>query len=240
MPVLRSNGIDIYFEIHGAGEPLLLIGGLANDVTDYERTGILDLLAERFQLIVFDNRGAGRSEKPKELYSIPMMAQDAAGLLAGLGLARAHVIGVSMGGRIALELALRHFELVNRLVLVSTGPRTSPSWRGRVLFAIGRLPIFKGKHPQPYYAFKNQMAATSSYDCTSRLGGIRALTLVIHGRKDSVAPFSIAEEMQQRIRNSRMIAVKGGHAFLFFRPREFAAHVTAFLTTPDELLTAPE
>jgi 3-oxoadipate enol-lactonase len=229
MPSIQSNGISIYYEIHGAGEPVLLIGGLANDLTDYERSGILTLLAQHFQLIAFDNRGAGRSDKPREPYSMAMMAEDAAGLLDGLGIARAHVVGVSMGGRIALELVLRHPEKANKLVLVSTGPRAVRSRRRRILFLLARMPFFRGKYPQPYYAFRNQVEASSNYDCSERLNEIRAPTLVMHGRRDGVAPYAIAEEMRQRIPNSRMVAENGGHTFLFFRPKDFAASVIAFL-----------
>lgn len=134
-----------------------------------------------------------------------------------------------MGGRIALELVLRHPERANKLVLVSTGPRAVRSGRRRILFLLASMPFFRGKYPQPYYAFRNQVEASSNYDCSERLNEIRAPTLVMHGRRDGVAPYAIAEEMKRRIPNSRMVAESGGHTFLFFRPKDFAASVAAFL-----------
>ena len=89
---------------------------------------LLTLLARHFQVIFFDNRGTGLSDKPTTLYTIPMMADDAAGLLRHLGIRRAHVFGVSMGGMIAQELALRHPQLVQRLILGCTscgGPQAT-------------------------------------------------------------------------------------------------------------------
>jgi len=229
MPTLNANGINIYYEIRGEGDPLVLIGGLANDISDYERAGILSLLGRDFKVVAFDNRGVGRSDKPDIPYSIEMLAEDVAGLLAALGLERVNVLGVSMGGRIALEFALAHPQTVNRLLLVSTAPRVPPSWRRRVLLALYWLPFFRGKYRQPYYAFKRQHAASSSYDCTSRLHEIRIPTLILHGRRDAVAPYALAEELHAKISGSELITLAGGHSFLFWRPRQFVDAVRRFL-----------
>ncbi len=105
MPTIKINDINIYYEIHGEGEPLLLIPGLRNDVSEYQK--IIDTLSTQFSVVALDNRGAGRTDKPDSPYSIEMMADDAAGLLNALGIEQAHILGVSMGGRIAADLALR-------------------------------------------------------------------------------------------------------------------------------------
>lgn len=89
----------------------------------------ITLLSRSFQVIYFDNRGTGLSDKPDMLYTVPVMADDAAGLLCHLGVRQAHVFGVSMGGMIAQELALRHPRMVRRLVLGCTscgGPQAFP------------------------------------------------------------------------------------------------------------------
>src|SRR5215469_17759144 len=100
MPTVHVNGIDIYYETHGEGDPLVLIPGLATDVSEYQR--IIAALADRYQVSALDNRGAGRSDKPDVPYSIEIMADDTAALLDALGITQTHVLGTSMGGRIAL------------------------------------------------------------------------------------------------------------------------------------------
>ncbi len=126
MPTVRANGIMIYYEMHGAGEPLLLIGGLGADITLLRL--LIASLSPRHQVIAFDNRGAGRSDKPDLPYTIAMLASDTADLLEALGVRGADVAGISMGGKIALELALSYPHLVGRLVLISTYP---PAWYWR-------------------------------------------------------------------------------------------------------------
>ena len=118
MPGAMVNGIHIHYEVHGSGEPLLLIMGLGANATALEMQ--IPAFSREFQVIAFDNRGAGRSDKPSGAYSISLLADDAAALLDELGIGGAHVFGMSMGGMIAQELVLRHPERVKTLVLGAT------------------------------------------------------------------------------------------------------------------------
>lgn len=127
MPIVQANGINLYYESHGEGEPLLLITGLSYPLWYWHR--VVPLLAAHFRVITFDNRGVGATDKPPGPYSASMMAADTAGMLDALQIGRAHVLGHSMGGYIAQALALEHPQRIKRLILASTsfgGPNQIP------------------------------------------------------------------------------------------------------------------
>jgi pimeloyl-ACP methyl ester carboxylesterase len=121
MPKVHANGIELYVETHGDGEPLLLIAGFACDHTMW--SDVVGVLAGRYRVIVFDNRGVGRSSAPDSPYTIRMMAGDTGALLDALGVGPAHVAGYSMGGQIAQELALARPGQVRSLMLLSSCAR---------------------------------------------------------------------------------------------------------------------
>jgi len=118
MPSARVNGIDIDYRIDGRGDPLVLIMGFGGpkEAWFFQRRPF----GKRFQVVTFDNRGVGRSGKPPGPYTMQMMADDAVGLMDHLGIQKAHVAGVSMGGMIAQHVALSHPERVKKLVLGCT------------------------------------------------------------------------------------------------------------------------
>ncbi len=125
MSKAKINDIEMYYEVHGPtslpegqAEPLLLIMGIGANATSWEMQ-IPDFSRE-YRVIAFDNRGAGRSDKPQSPYTMPQMADDAVGLLDHLGIGSAHVFGMSMGGMIAQELTLRYPQRVRALVLGGT------------------------------------------------------------------------------------------------------------------------
>jgi len=120
MGTAKVDSIELYYEEKGSGDPLLLIMGLAADSTAW-MFQVPDF-AKRYRTVTFDNRGVGRSSKPPGPYTIHLMADDAAALLDALDIRRAYVLGVSMGGMIAQELAIRHPERVRGLILACTFP----------------------------------------------------------------------------------------------------------------------
>jgi len=119
MATVNVNGCEIYYEVHGQGDPLVLIMGLRRNVEWWYRQ--IPALSEHFQVIAFDNRGAGRSDKPVMEYAIRLFADDTAGLMDALDISTAHILGISMGGYIAQELALNYPAKVENLVLGCTG-----------------------------------------------------------------------------------------------------------------------
>lgn len=118
MPFCSVGDLRMHYRIVGQGPPLVLIMGLSGDLTWWEP--LARELEEDFQLLLFDNRGAGLTDKPDERYTIPMFASDTVGLMAGVGIPEAHIFGVSMGGMIAQEISLRYPDRVKSLVLGCT------------------------------------------------------------------------------------------------------------------------
>lgn len=108
----------MYYEVHGKGKPLLLIAGLGNDLNGWAFQ--IPEFAKKYRVIAFDNRGSGRTDAPDQPYSIRMMAEDTAGLMDALSIEKAHVLGISMGGYIAQELAIKYPGRVESLILVTT------------------------------------------------------------------------------------------------------------------------
>ena len=117
---VQANGQELYYELHGEGPPLVLVMGIGYDSSLWTLAQV-PVLSTQFQVILVDNRDAGRSSKARQPYKIADMADDLAGLLDALGIQRSHLLGLSMGGMIALEFALRHGDRLDRLVLAGTG-----------------------------------------------------------------------------------------------------------------------
>lgn len=116
--VRTADGVRLHVETSGAGETILFIQGLGYATWAWEPQ--MDALAGRARAVAFDNRGAGQSDKPEGPYSIRLLAEDALSVLQQTDAGPAHVVGCSMGGYVALTLALRHPEAVRSLVLIST------------------------------------------------------------------------------------------------------------------------
>lgn len=123
MPFAKTNKINLYYETHGKGEPLVLIGGLASDHLGWEV--VLPELSKHFRVITFDNRGAGQSDITPEPYTTKLLASDVIALLDILKIPRAHILGHSMGGAIAQQVAIYYPEKVNRLIISNSFVRHS-------------------------------------------------------------------------------------------------------------------
>ncbi len=151
MPLVKVNDINMYYEIHGDGFPLVMIIGLGSPLVFWDEV-FIEKISKKFKVILFDNRGAGRTDKPKIKYSIQMFADDTAGLMDKLEIERAHVLGISMGGMIAQEVALNYPEKVEKLVLCATNCGWTSTFK---ILARLLLPIFK-------ISFKRKMKTPES------------------------------------------------------------------------------
>ena len=150
MPEAVINGFRMHYETHGSGQPLVMIhGGLGGgEGCAQMMEHHAELLSGQFQVISYDRRAAGRSETPADGYSIPNYTEDLRSLLAHLGVTRAHILGSSAGGPIALKFALDHSDMTLSLLLINTMTYVQESERGvrqRELDEIKQVLADKGK-----------------------------------------------------------------------------------------------
>ncbi|GAA4152104.1 alpha/beta fold hydrolase [Leifsonia shinshuensis] len=255
MPPLASadDGVPIAFEEHGTGVPLLLIAGQATGMHGWGP--FADALAEDHRVIVFDHRGIGASGAGDPAgYSTRQFADDALAVLDEAGVAAAHVVGHSMGGRVAQWLAAEHPSRVRRLVLIGTtasdraggtADRRDPRVVADLLSGdrARMLPLFfdadwAAAHPQAVTGFfdrvasrealRGHFAASRDHDARAALGRIRAETLVIHGREDALTPVAHARLLADGIPRARLLELDARHGLHLDTPEVLAA-VRAFL-----------
>ena len=243
----------IAWERHGSGDPLLLIHGLG-----YARWGwepVVEPLARSFDVILFDNRGIGESDAPPGPYTASELAADAIQVLDEAGVERAHVLGTSLGGMVAQELALAAPERVDRLVLACTTPGGSesfpmPEQTAKLLASGATLRQFVenalAPHPdpdvverilrhreataQPLEAWSAQASAGATFDALDRIEGITTPTLVLHGTEDAVVDSQNTTLLALRIPDARVELFAGsGHLFFWEQPERFVEVVSEFL-----------
>ena len=118
MPKAKIGEIQIYYEEYGQGTPLVMILGMGQDIATWDFQ--ISEFSKYFRLIVFDNRDSGRSSRCSKTYTMEAMARDTIGLMDYLEIGRAHLLGTSMGGMIAQQIALMAPERVRRLIFAST------------------------------------------------------------------------------------------------------------------------
>lgn len=142
MPKLSVNNIQLHYEMTSHGQPILFIHGLGSSARDWEYQ--VSFFSEHYRVITFDLRGHGQSQKPPGPYSMSLFASDTAKLIKLLGIAPVHVVGISLGGMIAFQLAVDHPELIKSLVIANAWtevvPRTLKDyWNIFMRFTVTRL-----------------------------------------------------------------------------------------------------
>lgn len=118
MPNIKIDDVNMYYEIHGEGEPLVLITGLSSDHKTW--LPFLPAFTNNYRVLIMDNRGIGKTEYPDDQFSIDDMASDTVHLMEELGIEKAHILGHSLGGRIAQKIAIKYPERVKSLILAAT------------------------------------------------------------------------------------------------------------------------
>jgi 3-oxoadipate enol-lactonase len=258
VPFAENDGVKIYWEETGKGDPILLIMGLGWVSQMWHRTR--DLLAQKYRVITFDNRGVGRSDVPPGPYPIPTMAADAAAVLDAAGVKSAHLYGISMGGMIAQEFTLQYPERVKSLILGCTaagGPNAiqpEPEVlqvlmrRGmkpeEALDAIDPFIYYPGTSPDwiaedrelrlEWYptvdGYLSQLQGIMAWEAYSRLPQIAVPTLVIHGESDQLIPAANGKLIVERIPQAKLVVIpRASHIFPTDQPKPAHEAVVNFL-----------
>ena len=257
MPRQRIGDVELHYEVTGQGNPIVFLHGLGSSGRDWEPQ--VTAFSGRYQVITVDMRGHGQSDKPPGPYSIAGFAADAAGLMDALALGPAHVVGISMGGMIALQLALDAPERVRSLAAVNCGGelvlRTFRERReGWMRFLVARLlgmrrmgevlserlfpnedqaalrTLFVERWAEnDQRAYMASMRALVGWSVMERLGEIRCPTLVVASDQD-YSPVADKEAVVARIPHAELAVIPDArHAVPFAQPEKFNAVLAAFL-----------
>ena len=256
--ILAPDGFRLAAQVSGrraADAPtVLLLAGQANSHRWW--TGLREDLEDRWRMVSLDQRGTGASRGPVGEWTTRSFADDAAAVLDGLGVARAHVYGTSMGGRVAQWLAADRPERVDRLVLACTSPggphavERAPDVRRALaspdpeprratlqwLFHTDAWPVpaqeshLFGDPTMTAAEARAHLRASARHDAWDVLPGVTAPTLVLHGTDDAMAPVANAHLLADRVPGARLHLVEGGrHGFFAEQRSEVVPLVRAFL-----------
>jgi pimeloyl-ACP methyl ester carboxylesterase len=240
MPVVKVNGVNINYKVEGQGEPLVMVMGFAGDQRGWRYQ--IPAFKKHYQVITFDNRGVGKSDKPQGPYTIGMMAKDTVCLMDYLGIKQAHIMGVSMGGYMAQEIASNYPEKVTKLILGctqanpvnGTTAETLEAWSWPIRKLIARvfdlsvdrrlnrlifMPIIKFRcrrmDESAARGLLGQKEACAGFNGLEKLKHIQAPTLVIVGTNDRVIMPTSSELMAKEIPLARLVTIKNGSHLVF-------------------------
>ena len=259
MPVTNVNGIDIYYEIHGEGEPVLFGNGVFSNTEGWVHQ--LPVFSKEYQVILYDMRGQGQSEKPESPYSFEIHAEDQKALLEDLGISKVHHVGISYGGELGLVFALKYPEMLRSLVVCSSVSQVNTLlremcllWRyaceladpdlfyhSTVPLNFGELFIRENKDvlelarerytQLDYPPLVRLIDAFLDLDITDKLSKVQTPTCIIGGEMDILKPpYPYSRIIHEGLPNSEIVIVRdAGHAVTFDKPEEFNSIVLGFL-----------
>ena len=239
MPYAFVNGINMYYEMEGEGFPLLALPGMGSSLEiwspEYRNT-----LKAKYRLLLMDYRGIGRSDAPDVEYSVPMLARDIAELMTAVGITRANIMGLSLGGMIAQELALTWPEKVEKLVLCATHCGTKhyiplPKYKTNGKKAVEDVyadSIVAGMYPREFVEnnpakiedivsretifplspeiFERHYQAARAFDSYERLEQLNCPTLILAGDQDLMVNPENSRLLAQLIPQSKLQIIPGG------------------------------
>jgi 3-oxoadipate enol-lactonase len=237
MPFAKINGININYQVEGQGEPLVLIMGLGAPLSSWKYN--LPFLKKHFQVVYFDNRGTGKTDKPHGPYTIKMMADDTIGLMDYLNIKKANMLGFSMGGVIALEITTSHPDRIIKLILNSTMACIDDKNGGTPeIYEAFELPLRKASvrglalslndplKRMIYLPFvwmnswflkdadlaglQGQADAVTNYNYLDKLPSLKIPTLVITGTKDHNVKPTSSETLAKNIPGAKLVKIDNG------------------------------
>jgi pimeloyl-ACP methyl ester carboxylesterase len=237
------NGLDMYYEVLGVGEPLVMCHGGMSTIGDFQR--IIPALAARRQVIALERQGHGHTADIDRPLRFDYMADDTGALLRHLGIAQCDVFGYSVGGTVALELALRHADLVRRLVLSSTVYSMGgyhPEFReGLKQLSADALPpqmrqAYEAVAPHPeqwprLVAKAAEQARTYGGADPEAIRALKVPALVMVADRD-VVRLEHAQDLARLLRTNLVVLPDSDHASYLQKPDLLLLNVTAFLDAP--------
>lgn len=257
MTFLDLPNLEMYYEQTGVGVPLLLIHGLGSSSRDWEKQ--VPVFSRRYRVITLDLRGHGQSSKPPGPYSIGMFADDAVALIRALNVAPLHIVGISMGGMVAFEMAINYPELVRSLTIVNSYPEMRVEtlrerlqvWRRFLflkLFGLRGTGILLGKHlfPKPEQqelrekfatrwaendkaAYRESLRAIINWDVEQHLGNITCPVLVVASDQDYM-PLGEKRAYVTKLSDAELVVIEDArHAVTAERPKQFNMVLEKFL-----------
>lgn len=258
MPVVQANGVDLFYDLRGPeGAPVVAFSNsLGTTLAMWDAQAAA--LAGRYRCLRYDTRGHGRSQVVDGAASIADLANDLAGLLDALGIARAHVVGLSLGGMTAQALAAKRPDRVQSLTLMATAAHLPPAeaWRQRAATVrsqgMGAIvdavmtrwftPAFAARDVAAVAVVRESFLmidprgyaacceAIQSMDLRPAIGAIKAPTLIMAGVDDPATPVALMEEVRSRIPDAELLVLpRAAHLLAVERPDLVNAHLAAFL-----------
>lgn len=261
MPYIKINDINVYYELHGQGEPLLLIHGLGASTRDWEYQ--LDFFKTRYQVLIFDLRGHGKSDKPNYPYTVSLFASDTSALIRHHFPQGMHVVGHSLGGMVAFQLAVDEPELVKTLTILNSAPAVIfPSIKDHFLFFLRTYNVkLFGMHAMSVQlskmlfpessqesfreefvkrwsendpkAYVNSLRAFRGWTVMHRLHSLLCPTLIVAADQD-YTPVTFKEYYTRLIPNAELVVIKNSrHITIVDQAEEFNKVVMNFLMRND-------
>jgi 3-oxoadipate enol-lactonase / 4-carboxymuconolactone decarboxylase len=258
MPTINANGVELFYDLTGPEDAPVVVFSTSVGATIEMWNPQVRALSDSFRLLRYDTRGHGRSQVVDRPTSIEELADDLAGLLDALGIARAHLVGLSLGGMTGQALALRHPDKLESLVLLATSAYLPPAeaWTERAATVRARgmeviadavmsrwfTRAFKERAPGTVAETRERFVANDAngyalcceairdMDLRPAIGAIRTPTLILAGADDPATPVPMMEDIRTRIPDAEMIIVpRTAHLLNIERPEIVNAHLAAFL-----------